>query len=207
MRGQKRIVGMITGLVALMGSTSVLALCGGCMSVPCGWYVEANAGYSTLSNTNLPGKVDSNGAAGNLNIGYKFMPYVGLEIGYSQYSGSSINDIITGEQAGKAKHYSYDIAGRAIWPIADSGFELFGKIGAQHIATTVSLNRQNPEAIINTGLTTSMGGGTTGLYMGLGGQYYLMPELAVVVQWQRAAGNGSTGTADLYSGGLSFIFD
>jgi hypothetical protein len=42
--------------------------------------------------------------------------------------------------------------------------------------------------------------------MGVGGQLNIMPELGIVVQWQRAQGSSSTGTEDLYSVGLAFMF-
>jgi hypothetical protein len=44
--------------------------------------------------------------------------------------------------------------------------------------------------------------------LGAGAQYYFMQEFAVVAQWARARGNSDTnGTMDLYSIGISFIFN
>ena len=101
------------------------------MSVPYGWYIEGNAGSSRLSDFSLPGKISSSGIGGNVNLGYKFMPYVGAEIGYSRYSGIGIKNSV-GTKAAEGKIYSYDIAVRGILPVSDSGFEAFAKVGAAH---------------------------------------------------------------------------
>lgn len=193
-------------LLALIGGFAALSITGlahAVVSVPYGWYVEANAGSTTLSNKSYPGSSSSSGIGGNLNVGYKFMPYFATEIGYTQYANTSIKTT-GGTQAGTDKHYSYDIAAKGIFPVSCSGFELFAKLGAGRVADSMSIS--------NSTAANSMGLGSgshsaTGLYLGVGGQYYFMPELAVVVQWARAQGNSSTGNLDLLSGGLSFIID
>jgi hypothetical protein len=177
------------------------------MSIPYGWYVEANAGSSHLSNKSYgSGSASSSGWGGNANLGYKFMPFLGLEIGYSQYAKTTIQTPSGPDQqkAAQDNHYSYGIWARGILPIADSGVELFGKLGAQRITSRVTI--QNQQAANQIGIGASRHG-STGLFIGIGGQYYFYPEIAAVVQWQRAQGNSSTGTEDLYSIGFSFIFN
>ncbi|MFZ2316151.1 MAG: outer membrane beta-barrel protein [Gammaproteobacteria bacterium] len=196
---KKKILLAACGLVAMAMATPALAV----MSVPFGWYLEGNVGSSHLSNVNYSGSSSSSGVGGNANLGYKFMPYFAMEAGYTQYANSSIKDN-TGTKAASVKHYSYDLAGRGIFPITDSGFELFAKLGVQRINAKTSISDQT--AANNLGISSSQHN-TTGLYLGAGGQYYMMPELAVNVQWQRAQGNSNSGTEDLYSVGLSFIFD
>lgn len=190
---------ILAAMIVLVLSAPALA---SQMSVPDGWYIEGNAGYSHLSNLSIPGSINASGVGGNANLGYKFMPYVAAEIGYSLYSGASIKDS-AGVQAAKGKPYSYDIALRGILPIVDSGFELFAKLGAERITTSYSIKNQTAAALLG---ISSGSHSATGLYLGVGGQYYIMPELAIVAQWQRAQGNHSSGTADLYSVGFSFIF-
>jgi len=129
------------------------------------------------------------------------MPYAGMEIGYSQYPTTKIN-ASDGSRIGSAKHYSYDIAAKGIIPISDSGFEAFAKLGAQHIQTSVS--NDNDSSTPHTDLSGSHS--STGLYMGVGAQLNVMPELGIVAQWQRAQGSSSTGTEDLYSIGIAFMF-
>lgn len=174
------------------------------MSVPCGWYIEANAGATKISDISYPGSASTDGVGGNVNIGYKFMPYAAAEIGYTRYANTSIKDPSTDTRAASDKHYSYDIAARGILPIVNSGFEAFAKLGAQRVASSVSI--KNETAAQNIGITS---GSTskTGVYLGTGIQYYFTPEFAANIQWQRAKGNSSTGTLDLWSLGVSFIVD
>ncbi len=200
MQGKKLLLAVVSSLTALSVATPTFAV----MSVPNGWYLEANAGSSHLSNKSYgAGSASSSGIGGNANIGYKFMPYVGLEIGYTQYATTSIKSQ-NGTKAGQDTHFSYDIAVKGILPIADSGFEGIAKLGAQRIKSHVSL--KDNQAANQIGLTSGQHS-STGLYMGAGGQYYFYPELAVVAQWQRAQGSSGSGTEDLYSIGISFIFD
>lgn len=195
----KKILAALSSIAALTLTTSAFAM----MSVPNGWYLEANAGSANLSNKSYPGSSSSSGIGGNANIGYKFMPYLAGEIGYSMYPNTSIKNN-AGTKAGSDKHYSYDIAAKGIVPISASGFEIFAKVGVARVANSMTIN--NSAAASAMGLSSSSHS-ATGLYLGAGGQYYFMPEMAVVVQWQRAQGNSSTGTEDLLSGGFSFIID
>lgn len=172
-------------------------------SVPYGWYLEGNVGSTELSKKSYPGSSSSSGIGGNADIGYKFMPFFGLEIGYTQYATTSIDDQF-GTQAGKDKHYAYDLAARGILPVYDSGLEAFAKLGVQRISSSLSISNQT--AADNIGLGKSSHS-QTGVYIAVGGQYYFIPELAVNVQWARAEGSDSTGTLSLLSGGISFIFD
>jgi len=199
MQGKRILLAAMSGFAALSFATSAFAI----MSAPYGWYVEANAGSAKLSNKSYPGSSSSSGIGGNVNLGYKFMPYMAAEIGYSQYPNTSIKDP-AGTKAGTDKHYSYDIAAKGILPIACSGAEAFAKLGVGRLVDKISIN--------NSAAATSIGLGSashsaTGLYMAVGAQYYFMPEMAVVAQWARVQGNSSTGNEDLLSGGVSFIFD
>jgi opacity protein-like surface antigen len=200
MQNKKLLISVISGLAALSFMTETYAV----MSVPYGWYVEGNAGSSHLSNINFgTGSSSSSGIGGNANIGYKFMPFLGVEVGYSQYATSNINTP-NGTKAAQATHFSYDMAIRGILPISDSGVEAFAKLGAERITTHVTI--KDNSAANQIGLTGNRHS-STGLYMGAGGQIYFYPEFAVVAQWQRAQGSSSTGTEDLYSLGLSFLID
>lgn len=198
---RKKILFAATGLAAMALCASAMAT--GNMSTPYGWYLEANAGSSHLSNFSYTGSGATSGFAGNANLGYKFMPYFAMEVGYSQYATSNIKTG-DGTKAANVKHYSYDLAGRGILPIAATGFELFAKLGVQRIDSKITI--QDVNAAQQLGIGSSQHN-TTGIYMGAGAQYYVMPELAINTQWQRAKGNSNTGTEDLYSVGLSFILD
>ncbi len=201
MQGIKRII--IAGGVAALSLTATASAIAA-MSVPSGWYLEANLGSTHVSNQRSTGaKTSTSGIGGNADIGYKFMPYVAAEMGYTQYSNTSYKNG-SGTKAATAKNYSYDLALRGILPISSSGFELFAKIGVDRVNNKISVN--SAPAATSLGLSSS-NHSATGLYVGVGGQYYVMPELAINVQWARANGNNTTGNFDLLSGGVSFIFD
>ncbi|MBX3708338.1 MAG: porin family protein [Gammaproteobacteria bacterium] len=196
MLSKRSLLAASSGLAAILIATPVSAE----MSAPNGWFLEGNVGSAHLSNTNYPGSSSSSGIGGNANLGYKFMPYFAVEMGYSRYPNSDIS--FNSTKAASVEHYSYDIAARGILPISDSGAEGFAKIGAQRIVSSVSI--KNDAAANQLGIGSSSHS-STGIYVGLGGQMYFTPELAVVVQWQRAQGNSSTGTEDLFTLGLSFL--
>ena len=200
MQGKKHLI-IASGLAALAFTSSAIAF----MSVPAGWYLEGNAGSTHVSNqSNFNGGRTSNSGIGlNLDVGYKFMPYVGTEIGYTQYANTFIKNN-NGTKAATVKNYSYDLALRGILPIGSSGFELFAKLGVGRMNTKISIDNQAAASGLGIG---SGNHNATGLYMGIGGQYYFMPELAANVQWARMNGNNSTGNFDLVSVGFSFIFD
>lgn len=196
---QRKQLATILGLATLLFSVPALAV----MSVPEGWYLEGNVGSTKLSNKSYPGSASASGIGGNANLGYKFMPFFAMEIGYSMYASTSIEDQ-NSTKAATDKHYSYDIAAKGIFPITTSGFELFAKLGAERVSSHISIDDQTAANNIGISNTSSSAGG---LYMGLGAQYYFIPEVAAVGQWQRAEGTSSTGNLDLYTLGLSFIFD
>lgn len=192
---------LLTGLMGLgcvCAAEQALAV----MSASDGWYLEANAGSAQSTNTPNHGSTSTSGIGGSADIGYKFLPYVAAEIGYTQYPNSSYKNS-AGTKAATGKNYSYDIAARGILPISNSGFELFAKLGAGRLNQHYSINNQT--AANQIGISNSQHS-ATGLYLGAGVQYYFMPEFAINTQWAQQQGNNSTGNYNLFSGGLSFIF-
>lgn len=171
------------------------------MSAPNGWYLEGNAGTAHLSNADYPGSTSNSGWSYNANLGYKFMPYLGIEIGYSRYADSKIS--VSGTNVATVTHNSYDVAARGILPICSTGFELFAKVGVQRISAKASINDSALASSANVGSTSHS---DVNALIGAGAQLYVLPELAIVAQWQRAQGDSQTGTEDLYTIGLSFIF-
>lgn len=190
--------------LALLSAITALAIspAHAIMSAPDGWFAEGNVGTASIANDSLPGSHDQTGVSGNLNVGYKFMPFFAMEVGYSRFAEMTIKDG-QGNKAGDASFYSYDLAGKGIVPIVDSGFELFAKIGVNRMNQHISINDSAVAA--NIGLNSTQHSNTN-YYVGLGAQYYFIPEMAGVLQWQHAQGNSSTGDADFYSLGISFIF-
>ena len=192
---------LLSSFFILVYHPSSYAIC----SVPAGWYVEGNVGWSHLSDVNFPNSSFSkDGFAGNANLGYKFNPYFGMELGGTYYATSDIK--FAGETIAHNHLYGFDLAGKGILPFSDTGFELFAKLGVSRVTSSVTIQSADRDLAAFAGVGSSKRS-HVGLYTGLGGQYYLMPEIALVVQWQRAWGGGNVGVLDLYTAGLSFILN
>ncbi|OGT47144.1 MAG: hypothetical protein A3E83_05150 [Gammaproteobacteria bacterium RIFCSPHIGHO2_12_FULL_41_20] len=188
---------IVSGLALLSWTTAHAA-----MPLPYGWYLEANAGNSQVQNKSYPGSAQTSGFGWNVNGGYKFMPYLGAEIGYTNYYKANI-DASSGT-AGHDYHYSYDLAAKGILPLADYGIEVFAKLGIAGLNSNQRIS--NTTAASSIGFTSSSHN-TTGLYLGAGAEYYVYPQMAVNMQWARAQGDSQTGNLNLLSGGISFLFD
>lgn len=191
----------ICALLAIFCATPVSAECiatltGGCLSVPFGWYLEFNIGQSKL--TDVKHVSDNKGWGGNIDLGYKFMPYFGLEFGYTQYANTSIK-LEDGTKSDTIKHNAFDIAARGILPYGS--FEAFTKLGISRLFAKISDHHYHDGHHDNN--TT----GKTALYIAIGGQYYFSPESAIILQWARANGNKKTGTEELWSIGVSYLYD
>jgi hypothetical protein len=197
MQGNK-LLAKLTGLALLCAASSTFAV----MSLPYGWYIEGNLGSSHASNTDYPGSSSSSGLGGNANLGYKFMPFFGTEIGYTQYANTSIKNN-AGTKAATVKNYSYDLSGKGILPVGSSPFELFAKLGVARVNAKTSINSSSAAAGL--GLTSS-NHSTTGLYYGIGAGYSLINAVQLTAQWQRAQGKSTTGNHDLFSAGVTLIF-
>ena len=174
------------------------------MSIPYGWYVEANAGSAHVSHQDNVNGVNksSSGLGGGVNAGYKFIPFLGIEVGYTQYPIVAWKQSSTSTKFGNDKYYSYDLVAKGILPMMDSGLEFFAKAGLGHLVSHLSItNNDIAQSLGLSNVTHS----STGLTIGGGLQYYFLPEVAVVAQWVRVQGNSQTGYEELLSGGLSVI--
>ena len=197
MQSKRLLITAISGMTLLFAVPALAVI-----SAPFGWYVEGNVGSSGLSNKSYPGSPSSSGIGINANVGYKLMPYLGLEIGATRTANTNLDDQ-SGNEAGTDKHWSYDIAARGILPFIDSGLEAFAKIGMAQTNSSFSVNNQT--AANNLGVSSDEYS-AIGLYYGVGGQYYLTPAVAGNIQWAQSIGNGNTGNMSLLSIGVSFIF-
>jgi opacity protein-like surface antigen len=185
-------------LVAVSGLTSTAMAT---IALPTGWYVEGNAGVTREYSVSYgPGVSNSsNGFSWNANMGYKFMPFFATEAGFTRYA-DGVGKYM-GVKVADDSHYSLDITGKLILPVAETGLALFGKLGVAWLHSDVNLQNSGGGTSVRTGSRTG-----TGFYLGAGAEYSWLPNLAFNLQWQRAKGNQSTGTLDLYSGGVSYLF-
>lgn len=187
-----------TGFIALGMSASAVAA----TAVPFGWYVEGNVGSSRANNvTYTPSTttISRTGLGWNLNLGYKFIPYFAAEVGYTSYADTIAK--VGGTKVADDAHSSYDIAGKGILPINDSGFEMFAKLGLARAHSHVTAPATVPGVNVATGTNNS-----SGLYFGLGGDYTLLPNVTANLQWARVKGNSSIGNLDLISAGVAYTF-
>lgn len=197
-------IALITMMSAATLSLSTLAIAAA--QIPMGWYLEGNIGGSKISDVSFAPNtsMSSTGFGWNVNGGYKFMPYFAAEIGYTSYAIGTIN--FNGTKVGKDQVYSYDLAGKAILPIQDTGADIFAKLGVARARTKVTAT--NPGLLAANGETLNTVNGTySALYFGLGADYSFVPNMAVNAQWNRADGNNKTGNLDLFSIGLTYLFD
>lgn len=176
------------------------------VSLPAGWYIEGNIGESKATSKTYPGvsSKKNTGKGWNVNVGYKFMPYLGLEAGFARYAPTRLNSPL--ETVARDSHTAYDVAGKAILPIACSGLELFAKLGVARIHSQVGVIDANGAAVYGLTFNTSSQS-STGLYAGGGAEYSFSPNIAANVQWNIAKGNSKTGNLQLLTAGLSYILD
>ena len=174
----KKVTTVVVAGILTMAANAVFAD----VAAPDGFYLEGNLGQSRAHDE--PSYVKNTGLGGNINIGYKFMPYLAAELGGTYYAPSKYAGI-------KDNHYSADVAAKGILPLGQTGIDLFGKLGVAEIQSHID------------------GYGTehaTSPYFGAGAEYALTSNLFANVQWDRARGNSSTGSLDLASAGLSYMF-
>lgn len=189
------------GVVIASATSSAAAA----ISVPYGWYAEANVGESSAQGKSYPGNdISAKGFGWNANGGYKFSPFFETEVGFTRYATTYIKNRF-GTNTAKDQHYSYDVAGKVLLPVGTTGAEFFGKLGVARINSNVTVMNAGAAAlngmVFNTGTHTS-----TAPYFGAGADYAVLTSLFLNAQWMRANGNNKTGTLDLYSIGVSYIF-
>ncbi len=156
--------------------------------IPRGWYADGSVGITNTnssndSNDNNDNNDDSNDdnnnsstALGfNVNVGYKFLPFFGVEGGYTTYGKSSSS--FTGNHA-------FDIAAKAIIPFPEVGAELYAKLGGA---------QTYPED----------DGNSTNLFYGFGADYWLYSNMSILMQWTQAKSNA--GPLNLFSIGIGFL--
>jgi hypothetical protein len=190
------------GIAAI--SLPILAV--GEMELPMGWYLEGNMGRSKISGVSYAPAttLNANGVGWNITAGYKFIPYFAAEFGYTSYANAMIKSM--GTQIARDRTQAYDIAGKAILPMQDNGLDIFAKLGAARAKSRATVT--NPTAAANNNVNiNNSNSSSTALYLGAGGDYFFTPNIASNIQWTRVNGNSRTGDLDLFSIGVSYLFD
>lgn len=221
MKHHQWINGFFRACSIIMLSTPVLAA----QSVTTAWYVEGNVGGTTQpKNITIYGNAVDIGVPRkmgyNADVGYKLSQYFAVELGFTNYSPPNVyeflsdgndNDINGYYKIGNMNNAAYDIAGKFIFPVYDTGLEVFGKLGVSYLMSTFSKgnvidiygdNDEWGEGFI----TIPQSHYATGLYYGAGFAYYFEPEWGVNIQYAQANGTSSTGSYGLISGGVTALF-
>ena len=200
MKGIKLLALAVTSLAAISSATLALAA----VSAPAGWYLDGNLGVSRAQNKNygVNTKSSTQGIGWGFDVGFKFMPYFGLEAGYTNYAVTQVKNL-AGTKVATDSHFSYDLTTKGILPISDSGVELFAKVGVARLYSHTVIT--NGTAASGLGIPAGKKS-ATGLYLGVGGDYAFTPAISMTLEWNRAKGTSATGNLDLYSVGVNYTF-
>lgn len=168
-------------IILVIGAMVISGMVFADIPVARGGYADINVGYSKVVSSSYMD--DVNGLGLNFDLGYKMMPFFGVELGYTTYGASKSS--FTGASA-------IDGVIKAMLPFQEVGAELFAKLGSAYLTNGKLLDGVSQHA--------------TNVYYALGGDYALNPNMLVVLQWSQAYGNSNTGTFQLLSIGASYIF-
>ena len=174
------------------------------IQVPKGWYAEGNLGASRTQ-LGVNGAVtvsNQQGFGWGGNLGYKFMPFFAAEIGYTSYATATL--VYNNANVGNVTYYSYDAAAKVICPFGDTGVAIFGKLGVAHTNSDLTVYSDAPSDVINLVPATGINNANN-VFWSLGGEYTIIPTLAINGQWATAVGKHSTGKLTLYSLGLTYF--
>lgn len=185
-----------------------------------GFYIGGDLGKSSgpgngdidgsFANQGIPGtssSVDNDQIGWGLQLGYRFSRNWAAELGYREFGDF---DYTTGTPTGGSINGSYKVnawsaSGLYLFPIANSNFTLYGKLGLTRTDTNRDVNSQSP------GLTaTGSSANRTGWLAGLGAQYDFSRAVFTRLAWDHydRVGDSSTGKSDMdaFTLGVGFRF-
>ena len=139
------------------------------------------------------------GYSGNIKFfgGYEIDPMFGLEIGYTDYRNAGFDYFAPGVPSGHGTSdgNSYYLAAKAQYPI-NNQFLVYGKLGAER-------SRRNLKEV---GFF-NQGDSADGLYVSLGLQYNLSPQIGLLAEYERYGKSKDFGAkADSWTIGARYSF-
>jgi OOP family OmpA-OmpF porin len=165
------------------------------------YYVGAGANFANHE-YRLPGVsiLDGDGSEAGAKVygGAELSPLWGVEIGYVDFTKANF-DYLQGGAAGygDVEGYSAHLAGRGRWPL-NPQLEVFGKLGLAYSHRKVESNLP---------LSVAATQNDTGLYAGVGMQWNVTPQWALVGEYERYGKRKNVGSsADVLSVSLRFSF-
>ena len=163
------------------------------------WYVGGNIGVSRTHDKKVVGSNDSVtqiGPGWTADVGYQFFQFyratLAAELGFTQYHKS--NETRPGINVASTEHFTTYLAAVAQYPLVWN-FNILGKLGLAY---------SYANKIFTAGAAGSAN--TYSPYYGAGISYNMTPKAALLLQWDRARGNGRTGSTDLASLGVTYNF-
>jgi len=147
----------------------------------------------------------NSGTGWNGTLGYKFIPYIAVEGGYTRYGDARLENS-AGTTAARDHHYGVDVAIKGIFPVMTTGIELFAKAGVDRLVSQIGSVNAAASAIDGITFDTNAHS-AMGLYLGGGVDFAITKSFLVNAEFTRANGNSSTGNMNLVSIGLSFLID
>ena len=194
---------LLTFIFVLNFFTSAWAAC----SLPSGFYLEYNYGASRSMAKTYPGvtTIVNSGTGWNGTLGYKFIPYVAVEGGYTRYGDARLENS-AGTTTARDHHYGVDVAVKGIFPVMNTGLELFAKAGVDRLVSQIGAVDAGAAAVDGITFDTN-GHSAMGLFLGGGVDYAITKSFLVNTQFTRANGNSSTGNMNLISVGIAILID
>ncbi|VVC74933.1 hypothetical protein AQUSIP_02070 [Aquicella siphonis] len=164
------------------------------------WYAGGNIGLSRLHDKKTPNSansVDENGPGWSVYGGYRFNALLGLELGYNQYYNSR-ESIGTGGHGSniiaKTTHFAAYTALTGRYPLFNK-ISVIGKLGP---AYSYALKEFTGGASASSGSVSAFGG--------IGFAYSMTRNADIVADWSMVQGNHYTGSAELYTLGMTYGF-
>ena len=182
MQIMKRIAPLVLlGALSLCFSSTASAV----VSLSNGFYGEGSIGYAFVtantSNTfNGSSLRRDDGLAGGFILGYKFIPYLAIDVGYTTYPHVYIST------------WAAHVALKGIYPLGDGTWDVFAKAGAAYASGA-------KDALLR---TTADGV----FYYGAGFTYWFQPDFGALIQTAGILGEHNVSTIYSATVGLVYFF-
>ncbi len=159
-----------------------------------GIYVSLNGGYSKVDETIKDNRKQHNSDfGGNIDLGYKFVPVIATEAGFTWHTSERFDYDIKGDN-----NFAIDLALKIMLPFDSTGLSLFAKAGPAMVHHRLKDGTQPVEHV---------GDHTRpALYLGGGVGYAISKNLGIDIQASATTKNGKTIPAMyLVSAGITYI--
>ena len=172
-------------IVALIASAAAMTVAHAEGNSYVGVDVTRSSTHYDIANAGAATSMSGHTVSGKLFGGYEFDKNWGIEGGYADFGNSSANYTL-GTTSGtvKSNGHAFYAAGKGTYAVNDQ-FSLFSKLGVarSHVSDSI------------TGVATASGStDKTGVYLGLGAQYNINKQVAIVMELERYGKNAIANT-------------